>query len=537
MDKKKTKNMANMVSEWISKNEKDINRSTFLFTMDENNSQDIGPSLLEGTSTEELTRMDTAYEFMQRGAECLLPLMEEELSALSSQYERAKPEDQKKFLKIFSRYLKTRSDKIDWSKIAPPPAEMMVEYESIQAPPAENISEMLNKLAVLKLNGGLGTSMGCTGPKSAIEVKNYLNFIDLTVRQLEHFNTKYGTNVPLVLMNSYNTHQQTRKLTSKYSGVWSFEQSVFPRIFEDTLMPVLSDPSVKEADGWYPPGHGDLYDSLYDSGMLEKLLEEGKEYLFVSNIDNLKAGIDLSILQYVIKDEVDFLMEVTKKTRADVKGGTLIEYNNALQLLEIAQVPAENKTDFTSIRKFKIFNTNSIWIHLPSLKKVLDQNIMELEIIENKKKLPNGESVIQLETAIGASIRYFSNAKGLVVPRSRFLPVKTCSDLFLLQSTLFKIAHGTLTISPNRITDSIPIIRLVGDCFKTVSNYRAHVHGPATIDDLDHLTISGNVTLGKNVELKGTVIIIADEGKSIHIADGTVLDDKVVTGNLNVIDH
>lgn len=504
--------------------------------MEERGSQETLPSVIEEIEKETLGRVDTAYEFKKRGAESLIPLMEEELSGLQ-RYEISKAEDLEKFSKIFSRYLKTRSDKIEWSKISPPPSEMMVEYESIEQPPAENMSEILNKLAVLKLNGGLGTSMGCTGPKSAIEVKDYMNFIDLTVRQLEHFNSMYNASVPLVLMNSYNTTAQTSKLISKYKSVWTFEQSVFPRIFADTLMPVLSDPSVKESDGWYPPGHGDLFESINDSGMLDKLLSEGKEYLFISNIDNLKAGIDLSILQYVIREEIDFLMEVTKKTRADVKGGTLIEYNNSLRLLEIAQVPEDKKSEFTSIRKFKIFNTNSIWISLSALKKILDQNIMELEIIENKKKLPNGESIIQLETAVGASIRYFSKAKGLIVPRSRFLPVKTCSDLFLLQSTLFKIAHGTLSISPNRITETIPIIKLVGSCFKTVSSYKKHIKGPAIIDDLDHLTVSGNVTIGKNVELKGTVIIIAEEGKSICIPDGTVLDDKVVTGNLNVVDH
>lgn len=504
--------------------------------MAESNSQEALPSILDGVEKDSLARIDTAYEFKQRGAKSLLPLMNEELSALEK-CKGGKPEDLRKFSKIFARYLKTRSDKIDWEKISPSPAEMMVEYESLEEPDGESVSEILNKLAVLKLNGGLGTSMGCSGPKSSIEVKDYLNFIDLTVRQLEHFNSTYNASVPLVLMNSYNTHEQTSKLVSKYKGVWLFEQSAFPRIFSDTLMPVLSDSSVKESDGWYPPGHGDLFESLNESGMLDKLLEEGKEYLFVSNADNLKAGIDLSILQYVIKDEIEFLMEVTKKTRADIKGGTLIEYEGVLRLLELAQVPEDKKTDFTSIRKFKIFNTNSIWINLRALKRVLEQDSMDLDIIENKKKLPNGESIIQLETAIGASIKYFSNTRGLVVPRSRFLPVKTCSDLFLLQSTLFKISHGTLTISPKRISDSIPIIRLVGSSFKTVSSYKKHVKGPVIIDDLDHLTVSGNVVIGKNVELKGTVIIIAEEGKSIYIPDGTVLDDKVVTGNLNVIDH
>ena len=44
---------------------------------------------------------------------------------------------------------------------------------------------MLDKLVVLKLNGGLGTSMGCTGPKSLIRVRNEHTFLDLTVQQIE----------------------------------------------------------------------------------------------------------------------------------------------------------------------------------------------------------------------------------------------------------------------------------------------------------------------------------------------------------------
>ena len=44
---------------------------------------------------------------------------------------------------------------------------------------------LLNKLAVLKLNGGLGTTMGCVGPKSVIEVREGMTFLDLSVRQIE----------------------------------------------------------------------------------------------------------------------------------------------------------------------------------------------------------------------------------------------------------------------------------------------------------------------------------------------------------------
>jgi len=493
----------------------------------------------------EISRVDSVYDFQQRSAESLLLLMKEEADAMKKTFS-SKKEDIDKFLKLFSRYIKTRSSKLAWEKISPPPSSMIVEYSEASPPGSGSVPDLLNKLAILKLNGGLGTSMGCSGPKSAIEVKDHLNFIDLSVRQVEHLNSTYGTSVPIILMNSFNTKKQTEKLVGKYRNVWSFEQSMFPRIYSDTLLPVLSDSAhqssseediEKTFEGWYPPGHGDLFESLQDSGMLDKLIAEGKEYLFVSNIDNLKAVTDLSILNYVASRKIDFLMEVTEKTRADVKGGTLIDYDGRLRLLEIAQVPEYHKTDFTSIRKFKIFNTNSIWISLSAIKEVLQKNLLDLEVIENRKKIGTGEEVVQLETALGAAIKHFSNSKGMVVPRSRFLPVKMCSDLFLLQSSLFSVKHGTLVMSGNRTTDTPPVVRLVGKNFKKVFDYKKKVKGPINIDELDRLTISGDVSLGKNVTLKGNVIIVADDGQSISIPDGAVLDDKIVTGSLSILDH
>ena len=309
-------------------------------------------------------------------------------------------------------------------------------------------------------------------------------------------------------------------------------------------MPVLSDREHTEDnkedsthEGWYPPGHGDVFESLQESGMLDKLIEEGKEYIFISNIDNLKAIVDMSILNYVVTEGIDFLMEVTKKTRADVKGGTLINYEGTLRLLEIAQVPEYHKTDFTSIRKFKIFNTNSVWVSLKAIKEVLEKKALDLDIIENKKKLKNGESVIQLETALGAAIKHFANAKGMVVSRNRFLPVKTCSDLFLIQSSLFTAKHGTLVMTGNIITETTPVIRLVGKEYKKVEDYKKRIKGPINIDELDNLTIVGDVSMGKKLVLKGNVIIVADEGKTIKIPDGTVLDDKILTGSLSIIDQ
>ena len=79
--------------------------------------------------------------------------------------------------------------------------------------------------------------------------------------------------------------------------------------------------------------------------------------------------------------------------------------------------------EFKSIKKFKIFNTNNLWINLKAIKRVLDNQTLSLEIIVNGKTLDNGAKVIQLETAVGAAIKHFKGAHGINVPRTRFLPV------------------------------------------------------------------------------------------------------------------
>lgn len=90
-------------------------------------------------------------------------------------------------------------------------------------------------------------------------------------------------------------------------------------------MPVASNMGLtgENSEAWYPPGHGDIYASFYNSGLLDQLISEGKEYIFVSNIDNLGATVDLHILNHLMSQPTDrrceFVMEVTDKTRADVK--------------------------------------------------------------------------------------------------------------------------------------------------------------------------------------------------------------------------
>lgn len=444
------------------------------------------------------------------------------------------------FYNLFMRFVRTRDNKIDWNCIKSPSSNMIIPYSSLAKSEAGVEKNLLEKLAVLKLNGGLGTTMGCVGPKSAIEVRDGMNFLDLTVRQIEWLNKEKNVSVPLILMNSFNTDSETRKVIQKYGrkriNIVTFNQSRYPRIGKDSLLPIPSSPTDNK-ECWYPPGHGDVFDALEHSGLLDQLIADGKEYLFISNIDNLGATIDTAILKHMLDSKAEFIMEVTDKTKADIKGGTLIDYDGQIRLLELAQVPAEHKGDFTSIKKFKIFNTNNIWVRIDAIKRVVREKTLDLEVIVNHKTLGStDEKVIQLESAVGAAIKHFEGSHGVNVPRSRFLPVKSCSDLFIVQSDLYTLSHGELVPNPKRVFPSVPIVKL-GDHFKKVPNYLARFAGPVQIIELDHLTVTGDVTFGKDVTLKGTVIIVANHGNRIDIPSGTVLEDKVVSGNLRILDH
>lgn len=447
------------------------------------------------------------------------------------------------FQKLFTNFLAAESvSAIEWERIEKLPHDAILAYDTLPKPASdEEIRSMLNKLVVVKLNGGLGTSMGCKGPKSVIPVRSDLTFLDLTVQQIEHLNKKFDVDVPLVLMNSFNTDEDTHKIIRKYNNfrvrILTFNQSRYPRINKESLMPVAKDIKTEsDIEAWYPPGHGDFYHSFYNSGLLDELIDQGKTICFMSNIDNMGATVDLGILSECMKDDMQFFMEVTDKTRADVKGGTLIKYEGKLRLLEVAQVPKNHEEDFKSVKKFNVFNTNNLWINMPQIKNIIEENTLDMEVIVNPKVLDGGLNVIQLETAVGAAMKCFEGGKGINVPRSRFLPVKKSSDLLLIMSNLYKLKEGSLIMSPERMFLSTPLVKL-GDEFKNVGDFLKRFASIPDILELDHLTVSGNVTFGRGVALKGTVIIIANHGDRIDIPSGAILENKIVSGNLRILDH
>lgn len=497
--------------------------------------------LTRSSSTQEfqsLTRRDAERAVYKELEKLKTTCPKDELDVVSKDFEG--------FLNLFKRFLEESSSgpSIDWDKIKPPPKDAILPYENLPAINPEKTRDYLDKLVVVKLNGGLGTSMGCKGPKSIISVRNELTFLDLSVKQIEFINKTYGCNVPLVLMNSFNTDEDTKKILLKYATfqveIHTFLQSRYPRINKESLLPIAKDYSLSDGkiENWYPPGHGDIYESLYNSGLLDMFLRQGKEYIFLSNIDNQGATVDLNILSLLMQQgcKHEFVMEVTDKTRADVKGGTLILSEDRLRLLEIAQVPKEHVDEFKSVAKFKIFNTNNLWMKLSATKRVVENKSLSMEVIVNNKSTENGVNVIQLETAVGAAIRNFDHPLGINVPRDRFLPVKKCQDMLLIMSNLYTMSSGQLVMSPLRQFRTTPIIKL-GTHFDKVRDFLQRFASIPDILELDHLTVSGDVMFGKGVVLKGTVIIIANHGDRIDIPPGAVLENKIVSGNLRILDH
>ena len=395
----------------------------------------------------------------------------------------------------------------------------------------------LDRLVVVKLNGGLGTSMGMTGPKSLLEVKDGLTFLDITVRQILGLRARTGATLPLVLMNSFATRDASLDALAAHdelpvAGVApDFVQSKVPKLRAEDLAPVSwpDDPALE----WAPPGHGDLYPSLQSSGMLQALLDAGYEYAFVANVDNLGAVIEPRILTWLARERIPFLMEVADRTESDRKGGHLAQRaDGGLVLREVAQTPDEDLDAFQDIARHRFFNTNTLWIDLRALAAVLEERggVLGLPMIVNRKTVDPGDSgspaVYQLETAMGAAIDVFEGARAIRVPRTRFAPVKTTNDLLALRSDAYVLHDdGRVTLAPERAGDGAPVVDLDPSHFKLVHDFDARfAAGAPSLVACERLTVRGDVAFGAGVVVRGSVTMEHGEDGQRRIEDGAVLE-------------
>jgi UTP--glucose-1-phosphate uridylyltransferase len=411
------------------------------------------------------------------------------------------------------------------------PAEGLVVFK----PGSEDFDPaLLARTVVIKLNGGLGTSMGLQKVKSVLEVRPGVAFLDLIVRQVKSLREASGAPVRLLLMNSFSTSDDTLGYLGKYAADGfakasevELMQNQVPKIEEATLAPAEwpANPSLE----WCPPGHGDLYPALVGSGWLDRLLAEGVKYAFVSNSDNLGAVLEPGLLKHFAESGAPFLMEVTRRTPADRKGGHLAVRRDNLRLLlrEVAQCPDADLDAFQDIDRHRYFNTNSIWLRLDLLKEQLAQGggVLPLPMIRNRKTVDprdkNSTPVIQLEVAMGAAIECFEGAQAIEVPRSRFAPVKSTADLFALRSDAYSVGEdGRVELVAER--QGVPPVVNLGDSYKLVDAIQSL--GAPSLVACKELTVDGPVVFADGAVLAGKVAFKAEEGSPKIVPAGTYED-------------
>jgi len=394
-------------------------------------------------------------------------------------------------------------------------------------------SAYLDECVSIKLNGGLGTGMGLQHAKSLLPVKGKKCFLDFMMAQNRYVKEVSGVQVPGIIMNSPMTSPATMDYLQQHvhEAQWQeLVQSRVPKIDQDTLQPI--DWSAQSELEWCPPGHGDLYAALYSSGLLEQLIAQGKKYAFISNSDNTGAYLNPGLVRYFVESGLPFMLEVTRRTGADYKGGHLAIRNSDGQFIlrEIAQCAPEDQMSFQDIERHQYFNTNNIWVRLDQLQSLLEQHngLLPLPIIANQKTVdprnPTSPAVYQLESAVGAAIECFPGAGAICVPRRRFAPVKTTSDLLALRSDAYHITkHGRMMLVPER-QGRPPVVQLC-DQYRVVEHIEAL--GVPSLKYADALTITGPTQFESGTVIKGTVHIENPTSEVMVIPAGVYEDVEI----------
>lgn len=396
----------------------------------------------------------------------------------------------------------------------------------------QQMAAALDSTVLLKLNGGLGTSVGLDKAKSLLPVRGDATFLDVIVGQVLAVRSRYGARLPLVLMNSFRTRDDTLAALAGYPTIeveglpLDFLQNREPKLRADDLTPVSwpQDPSLE----WCPPGHGDIYTALATSGMLQALLDRGFRYASVSNSDNLGAAPDPRIAGWFAASGVPYAAEVCRRTSADVKGGYLVvrRRDGRLVLRETAQTPDEDAAAANDIERHRFFHTNNLWLDLEVLARTLDDRggVLGLPLIRNMKTVdptdPASTPVIQIESAMGAAIEVFDEAVAIEVPRSRFLPVKTTNDLLLVRSDVYRLD------SEFQLTSAVPqepAVDLDPRYYQLLDEFdRRFPAGPPSLARAVSLRVRGDWTFGGGVSVIGAVTL-DDPGSASKVDDGAAL--------------
>jgi UTP--glucose-1-phosphate uridylyltransferase len=397
----------------------------------------------------------------------------------------------------------------------------------------EAAAAALEQTVIIKLNGGLGTSMGMDKAKSLLPVREDKTFLDIIVDQVQQARARYQIQLPLLFMNSFRTQQDTLAALAPYDDLaiagldLGFVQNQEPKLRADDLTPVEwpADPALE----WCPPGHGDLYTAFATSGVLDRLLSLGYRYASVSNSDNLGAAPNATLAGWFAASGAPYAAEICRRTAADRKGGHLAIRKSDRQLIlrDTAQTPKDEMHFFTDEFRHPFFHCNNLWFDLQLLDRTLRERkgVLGLPLIKNEKTVdpadPSSPKVIQIETAMGAAVEVFDGATAIGVGRDRFLPVKTTSDLLVLRSDAYQLEPtGQLTA----VADPVPVVDLDDRYYKIITDFdQRFPAGAPSLRQARSVVVQGDWTFEAGVHVIGAVAL-QDRGDPQIIAAGSALD-------------
>ena len=395
-------------------------------------------------------------------------------------------------------------------------------------------SEAVRHSVVIKLNGGLGTSMGMERAKSLLCVRRGLSFLDIIARQVLHLREEHDATLPLIFMNSFRTSADTMAALGRYEDLQveglplEFLQNKEPKLLLKDLTPVSypRDPDLE----WCPPGHGDVYTALRGTGLLDLLLERGFRHAFVSNSDNLGAVPDPRVAGWFAASGAPFAIEAVRRTPSDRKGGHFArrKADGRLVLRETAQTPDADREALADLDRHRFTSTNNLWFDLAAMKQALDvrKGILGLPLIRNVKHVDPGDlstpEVIQVETAMGAAIEVFEDSRLIEVGRERFVPVKTTNDLLVLRSDVYDIGEDFVL---DQTSPDLPFVDLDTDFYKFVSDFdKRFPQGAPSLAKATSLRIEGDWTFCSGVQVLGDVELDATSAQ--RVPSGAVLSGE-----------
>ena len=435
-------------------------------------------------------------------------------------------------IEVFSDFFRQLADgatgMIPESTIEPHDMEALADVEV----PDEVAAEAIRHTAVIKLNGGLGTSMGMDRAKSLLEVRNGLSFLDVIARQVLHLRNAYDAPLPLLFMNSFRTSADTMAALAPYAELpvaglpLEFLQNKEPKLLLDSLQPATweADPTLE----WCPPGHGDIDTALVGTGILDQLIEAGFRHVFVSNSDNLGAVPDARVAGWFAQSGAPFAIEAVRRTPSDRKGGHFARRisDGRIVLRESAQTLDSDKDALADLGRHRYMSTNNLWFDLAAMKATLAarDGVLGLPLIRNEKHLdpadPTSPKVVQIESAMGAAIEVFEGATTIEVGRDRFVPVKTTDDLLVLRSDVYELGEDAVLV---QTADEVPFVALDGAVYKLVGDFdQRFPDGAPSLRAATSLTVEGDWTFERGVEVKGAVTL-PREATARRVPAGTVL--------------